>query len=61
MCNMVKMSTLTLQEKRRIAAEAGRDPRSVDAVLQGKARPMTEESIRAAADRLGIRLPKRAA
>jgi hypothetical protein len=42
---------------RRLAVEAHRDPRSVQAVIDGRARPSVEEDVRAAADRLGIVLP----
>jgi hypothetical protein len=52
---------LSRSDRLRIAAEANRDPRSVDAVLNGRSKGIVEESIRAAAQRLGIRLPKRAA
>jgi hypothetical protein len=54
-------ATLSRADRLRIAAEAGRDPRSVDAVLRGASKAIVEESIRAAAERLGIKLPRKAA
>jgi hypothetical protein len=42
---------------RAIAVEAGRDPRSVVAALDGRARPMTAAAVKAAMVRLGIELP----
>jgi hypothetical protein len=44
-----------------IAEESCRDPRSVIAVFEGRARPKTEKSVRQAAARLGIELPQNAA
>lgn len=52
---------LTAHEKRAIAVEARRDPRAIDSVLAGTARPLTELAIREAAERLGITLPTRLA
>jgi hypothetical protein len=43
--------------KRRIAVKAMRDPRSVDSVIEGRAKPLVERAIRDAARELGIELP----
>ena len=44
-------------DKRAIAVRAMRDPRSVDSVLEGRAKPLVERAIRDAARDLGIELP----
>jgi hypothetical protein len=41
----------------RIAAEAGRDPRTVRAVLEGKGGMLSQGAVYEAANRLGIILP----
>jgi hypothetical protein len=48
---------LNAHEIRKIAVEARRDPRSVVAVIAGTAAPMTEVTVKEAAQRLGIKLP----
>ena len=48
---------LTAHDIRRISVEARRDPRSVEAVIEGHAKPLTELVVREAAARLGIELP----
>jgi hypothetical protein len=51
------MATLTAHQIRQIAVEARRDPRTVRAVIERRARGVSDVAIREAADRLGIRLP----
>ena len=48
---------LTAHDIRRLAVEARRDPRSVEAVIEGRARDVTALAVREAAARLGIELP----
>jgi hypothetical protein len=53
---------LTRADALRLAAETGADPRTVARVAKtGRTDGAVAQSIRAAAERLGIRLPKRAA
>jgi hypothetical protein len=49
-------SNLSAHDIRRLSVEAQRDPRTVVAVLEGRATPLATLSVREAAARLGIKL-----
>jgi hypothetical protein len=50
-------NAITAHDIRRLSVEARRDPRTVRAVIEGRARQLAELEVREAAARLGISLP----
>jgi hypothetical protein len=52
----MKTQNISAHDIRRIAVEAHRDPRTVIAALEGRARPIATASVQSAAERLGIAL-----
>ena len=54
---IMSTSRLTARDKRRIAVLAECDPRSVDSTIEGTAREVVAERVKAAAKKLRIKLP----
>jgi hypothetical protein len=50
---------ISAHDIRRLAVEARRDPRTVKAAIEGRARELATLDVREAAQRLGIELPPR--
>ena len=48
---------ISAHDVRRLSVESRRDPRTVKAVIDGRARELAKLAVREAAERLGIALP----
>jgi len=49
---------MPMTDKMRLALEAGRTVRCVEAVLEGRSKPLPTQCVLAAAKRLGLELPE---